>query len=66
MLRHCAKCEMTTAHDADGCARCRFRKATRKTTRPMTDETKQRLRAIKEWREGKRATDPRTEEERMR
>ena len=61
MLRHCARCEMTTAHDADGCARCRFVKANKK-AKTMSAETKARLRALGEWRKGKRATDPRLEE----
>jgi len=65
MLRHCAKCEMTTAHLPDGrCQRCAFRAATiakfRK-ARPMSEATKARLKALNDWRRGKRATDPRLE-----
>lgn len=60
MLRHCARCHMTTAHVDDACQRCKVREALAP-KKKMDAETKRKLRDLNDWRRGKRATDPRQE-----
>ena len=59
-LQNCEKCRMSTAHVDGVCQRCAFRKAARK-RKPMTEQAKKRLQELREWRAGKRDTDPRTD-----
>jgi len=59
-LKHCEKCRMSTAHVDGACQRCVFQK-TKGKKKPMSAEAKSKLKALREWRAGKRDTDPRLE-----
>jgi hypothetical protein len=62
-MRHCAKCERTTAHLDGVCQRCVVLKKypKRGNRKPMDAATKEHLKQMRLWRAGKRATDPRLE-----
>lgn len=51
---------MTTAHVNGKCRRCLFRMA-HGLRQPMPEDVKAKLRALEDFRKGRRATDPRVE-----
>ena len=60
MLKHCGRCKRTTAFVDGKCQRCKFL-VEHGVRKRMSEETKARLKAVNDWRRGKRATDPRLE-----